>query len=182
MPKARIATFSEDMTSAQFYATIAALVLNGNEITDLISMDKPSFYAFLGNLYDTDTLILTKHPLIAGIGINGRGRLDDLDLNPEKDTRKPAGNKGASTLQTQTTGSKSNTAANNVLANSTLARRDLQPANAIEETVQFEDSSTGAMNVVDHEPFALQWLGSLWAQNALRGNCEYIIVPTIFYR
>lgn len=163
------------MTSAQFYATVAALVLSGNEITDLISIDKPSFYGLLGNLYDTDTLILSKHPFIAGIGLNGRGRLDDLDLNPVKAQRKPAGKKGSST-----SAQAGKPAANNVLANSTLARREIQPANAIEETVQFEDSSTGAMNVVDHEPFALQWLGSLWAQNALRGNCEYIIVPTIF--
>ncbi|CEJ95174.1 hypothetical protein VHEMI10671 [[Torrubiella] hemipterigena] len=173
--RTRIVTFTEDMTSAQFYATIAALVLAGNEITDLISLDKPVFYGFLGNLYDLDTLLLSKHPLIAGLGLNGMGRIDDLDLRtPGPNTGAGQANESVSTSSKQTRGRVTDQAVNseaNSLANSSiLLGRDLQPVNAIEETVRYKDKATGAWRVLDQEPFALQWLGSLWAQNALTGN------------
>lgn len=170
------------MTSAQFYATIAALVLNGNEITDLISIDSPSFYALLGNLYDADTLVLSKHPLIAGIGLNGKGELDDLDSNSSQSGAKVK--KSSFTSQQQSKGRVPGQAvhieATDDLANRTaLTRRDLSQQNAIEEIVQFEDANTGAFSNADNEPFALQWLGSLWAQNALFGNCKYIAKPLV---
>lgn len=177
------------MTSAQFYATIAALVVAGNEITDLISIDKPVFYGFLGNIYDLDALILSKHPLIAGLGLNGMGQLDsqgrDLDLSTTESTDRPArANKSASTSEKQAGDRAADQpvkiAANDLFANSSsLLGRDLQLGDALEETFYYGNPVTRAWTPLPDEPFALQWLGSLWAQNGLTGSCEYMFYTNI---
>ncbi|PNP52694.1 hypothetical protein THARTR1_06758 [Trichoderma harzianum] len=176
IPTERIVAFNEDMTSGQFILAIAGLSLNGNTITDFILSDKISFYAILGNIFDADTLALGKHPLLAGIGRNGVGLFDDVDQDAAAARKRDADEINHDTPASQPEPRLKQREQNNPVRDyypasngsyddvSMVVRRDLQPNNAREEVL------TDPFGPVENEPFALQWLSSLWAQNGLEGN------------
>ncbi len=176
----RIAVFTKDISPGHFFFIVAGLFIRGNIITDLLFAKEISFYALLGTIYDSDALALSLHPLLDGLGLNGKGKLDEADLRRTINTREDANvtdHHSVSRWQPQKIPIQDH---HPLDSSSSSEGEDILPANVVEEAVFEVFGPNIPPEPLEAEPFALQWLGSLWAQNALVGHCGYLIpIPIV---